>query len=95
MMRRVVTNLLSNALKFSAMREVPRIAVGCRIEKDNYVFYIKDNGIGIDMAYADSCSMSLSVSTVQRSSRATDWVSPACEVLYRNTAAGRGERQSE
>ncbi|NMA24252.1 MAG: PAS domain S-box protein, partial [Clostridiales bacterium] len=53
MMQRVVTNLLSNALKFSAMRQVPKITVGCRKEKDSYVFYIKDNGIGIDMADAD------------------------------------------
>jgi PAS domain S-box-containing protein len=53
MMQRVVTNLLSNALKFSAMRQVPRITVGCRKEEENYVFYIKDNGIGIDMTYAD------------------------------------------
>jgi PAS domain S-box-containing protein len=52
MLRRVVTNLLSNALKFSAKREKPRIVVGCKKESSDYVFYIKDNGVGIDMAYA-------------------------------------------
>jgi signal transduction histidine kinase len=39
MMRRVVTNLLSNALKFSAVRQVPKITVGCRKEKESYVLH--------------------------------------------------------
>ena len=53
MMRRVILNLLSNALKFSAMRDKPRIVVGCRREKNEFVFYIKDNGIGFNKEYAE------------------------------------------
>lgn len=53
LIRHVIENLLSNALKFSSKRSLPTITVGCRKDKDHYVFYIKDNGAGFDMAYAD------------------------------------------
>ncbi len=52
LMRRVITNLLSNALKYSSKREIAKIIVGCRKEKNEYIFSIKDNGIGLDMKYA-------------------------------------------
>ncbi len=52
LMKHVITNLISNALKFSAKRERPKIVIGCRREYNEYVFSIKDNGIGIDMEYA-------------------------------------------
>jgi signal transduction histidine kinase len=56
-MRIVLENLLGNALKFSAGSAAPRIAVGCeeqdRGEGSEAVFYVRDNGIGFDMAYAD------------------------------------------
>ena len=53
LIRHVVTNLISNALKFSANRETSKITVGCKKENNDYIFSIKDNGIGVDMAYAD------------------------------------------
>jgi PAS domain S-box-containing protein len=47
-------NLLSNALKFSRPREIARIEVGCQTGENNQpVFYVKDNGVGFDMRYAD------------------------------------------
>jgi PAS domain S-box-containing protein len=57
LMRIVLENLLGNACKFSATAAPPRIAIGCE-EQDNgagseAVFYVRDNGIGFDMAYAD------------------------------------------
>jgi signal transduction histidine kinase len=39
-------NLISNGIKFRAA-EAPVVEVDCRRDKDNYVFSIKDNGIGI------------------------------------------------
>ncbi len=48
----VITNLISNALKFSTNREISKIIVGCSRENNEYVISIKDNGIGIDMEYA-------------------------------------------
>ncbi len=47
-------SLLSNALKFSRSRKVACIEVGCLDgEKDQPVFYVRDNGVGFDMRYSD------------------------------------------
>ncbi len=53
MMRQVFVNLLSNALKFSRKKEPARIKVGGSIEGDGAVYYVKDNGAGFDMQFAD------------------------------------------
>jgi len=49
----VFTNLLSNALKFTRIRENAKIETGSMTEDGNTVFFIKDNGAGFDMKYAD------------------------------------------
>lgn len=41
------SNLLNNALKYSAENENPVVEVGTTLKKDREVFFIKDNGIGI------------------------------------------------
>ena len=46
-------NLISNALKYSRNKEKAVIEIGGRIENDNTIFYVKDNGAGFDMKYAD------------------------------------------
>ncbi|MBT0961418.1 PAS domain S-box protein [Denitromonas iodatirespirans] len=53
LMRVVLENLLRNAWKFSADREVTRIAFFATRENDEVMFCVADNGIGFDMAYAD------------------------------------------
>jgi PAS domain S-box-containing protein len=52
MLRQVWINLIGNALKFSAVRERPRVEIGCRRAQE-CVFYVADNGVGFDMAHAD------------------------------------------
>lgn len=52
MLRIVWTNLISNAIKYSAKKENPRIETGGRIDGDIAEYYIRDNGAGFDMAYA-------------------------------------------
>jgi PAS domain S-box-containing protein len=50
----VMQNLLGNAWKFSARREAARIDVGSEAGADGQtVYFVKDNGAGFDMAYAD------------------------------------------
>ena len=49
----VLQNLLANAVKFTRIRKAARIELGGRVEKTENVFYVKDNGVGFDMAYAD------------------------------------------
>ena len=48
-----LTNLLSNALKFTKKCKKTEIEFGCKTEDKKNIFYLKDNGIGFDMKYAD------------------------------------------
>jgi signal transduction histidine kinase len=51
MMRRVFTNLISNALKFS--REAPaQVEVGGYAQANELIYYVRDQGVGFDMRYA-------------------------------------------
>ncbi len=43
----IFTNLLSNAIKFFGKQQKPFIEIGYIRKYDNYVFYVKDNGIGM------------------------------------------------
>jgi signal transduction histidine kinase len=51
MLRQVVVNLLSNALKFSRGTDQPRIEVGVDgTSAESFpIFYVRDNGVGFDM----------------------------------------------
>jgi signal transduction histidine kinase len=54
MLQLVFTNLLSNAFKYSRTRDNARIEVGSAKSSDSeFVVYVKDNGVGFDMAYAN------------------------------------------
>lgn len=54
LVRAVMDNLLGNAWKFSSRREGASIAVGQTDDPvGQRVFFVRDNGAGFDMAYAD------------------------------------------
>jgi signal transduction histidine kinase len=54
MLRIVLTNLLANAVKYTRGRQPARIEVGSRPgENGEAVLFVKDNGVGFDMKYAD------------------------------------------
>jgi signal transduction histidine kinase len=53
LMHQVFVNLLSNAIKFSSHKEPAMIKVGGSIQGNEAIYYVKDNGVGFDMQYAD------------------------------------------
>ncbi|BDV41825.1 hypothetical protein GURASL_07480 [Geotalea uraniireducens] len=52
LLRVVLDNLLSNALKFSSRQPGARIEFGAAGEAPQQVFFVRDNGVGFDMQYA-------------------------------------------
>ena len=53
LVRIVLENLISNALKYTSKNETARISVG-KINRDsNECFYVKDDGVGFDMKFSD------------------------------------------
>jgi PAS domain S-box-containing protein len=52
LLRLVLENLIGNAWKFTARQPEAIIEFGARAEPDGQVFYVRDNGAGFDMAYA-------------------------------------------
>jgi len=51
--RIALANLLSNAFKFTGNQTAPRIDFASETQGDEVVYYVRDNGAGFDMAYAD------------------------------------------
>ncbi|MFN8671708.1 MAG: ATP-binding protein [Candidatus Sericytochromatia bacterium] len=50
----VFENLISNAIKFTSKKDFAIIEIDqCNYENEHYTIYIKDNGAGFDMLYAN------------------------------------------
>ena len=52
MIRQVIINLMSNAVKYTGKRRQARIEIGATESDHEIVFFIRDNGAGFDMQYA-------------------------------------------
>ena len=53
LLRAVLDNLLGNAFKFTSTRPEARIEFGSLLQDGQTVFFVRDNGVGFDMKYAD------------------------------------------
>ena len=53
-LREVFENLLSNAAKFMGDQPQPRVEVGTHQDGEQTVFYVRDNGIGIEPQHQES-----------------------------------------
>lgn len=53
LLKLVYTNLVSNALKFTRLRSPGIIEIGYTNNQEEAAYFVRDNGIGFDMQYAD------------------------------------------
>ncbi|MEN6622056.1 MAG: ATP-binding protein, partial [Smithella sp.] len=53
LIKQVLVNILSNAIKFTRTRDMAIIEAGGWEEEKENVYYVKDNGIGFDMQYQE------------------------------------------
>lgn len=53
LLRQVLANLLSNALKFTAKVDRPVIELGAVASSGDTAYFVRDNGAGFDMAFAN------------------------------------------
>lgn len=53
LLKQVWINLLSNALKYTRKRERAVVEIGCNSNNGENVYFVRDNGTGFDMRYAD------------------------------------------
>lgn len=53
LLRQVFQNLIANALKFSRPRATAIIEIGRMEDRGESTFFVRDNGVGFDMKYAD------------------------------------------
>ena len=68
LLKQVWVNLVSNALKYTRKRERALLEIGCLREKNEDVYFVRDNGTGFDMRYAHKL-----FSVFQRFHRAEDY----------------------
>lgn len=53
LLKQVWENLISNAIKYSRKKDVTMIEIGSTTANSSITYYIRDNGVGFDMKYAD------------------------------------------
>jgi len=53
LLKQVWVNLISNAFKFTRGNKKARVEIGSKTIKGERVYFVKDNGAGFDMRYAD------------------------------------------
>ena len=53
LVKQVWTNLISNSIKYSSKVSHGVIEIGCTQENGTSIYFIKDNGVGFNMKYAD------------------------------------------
>ena len=53
LLRIMLQNLLGNAWKYSSKQDRTAIEFGCTHHAGAPTYYVQDNGVGFDMAYAD------------------------------------------
>jgi hypothetical protein len=84
-------DLLDNAWKFTQKNSQARIEFGIMKQDGKECFFVRDNGVGFDMAYADKLFGPSSVSIPRKSSPApaSDWLRPSASSTATGAGSGR------
>jgi signal transduction histidine kinase len=53
LLRQVWLNLIDNAVKYSSVRDQPMVEIGSEAVAAETVYFVRDNGVGFDPAFAD------------------------------------------
>jgi signal transduction histidine kinase len=53
LMKQVLANLISNAVKFTRQRDKAEIEIGSEQRNGQTIYYVRDNGVGFDMRYVN------------------------------------------
>jgi len=53
LLKQLITNLLTNALKYTSDREQGLVEIGSDLQNGQIVYYVRDNGVGFNMRYKD------------------------------------------
>jgi signal transduction histidine kinase len=53
LLRVMLSNLLGNAWKYTSKNDLAEIEFGCKVENNEKIWFISDNGVGFDMTYAE------------------------------------------
>lgn len=51
MLHQVLVNLISNAIKFTKLAVVAEIEIGAETNKNEIIFFVRDNGVGFDLQF--------------------------------------------
>jgi light-regulated signal transduction histidine kinase (bacteriophytochrome) len=57
LVRIVLSNMMGNAVKFSAKGKAPKVELGTTKADGGLAYYVRDNGVGFDTNYADKLFM--------------------------------------
>ncbi len=90
LVRLIFRELLDNAWKFTAPRRHAHVRIGAVQQGDERVFFVSDDGVGFDMAYATHLFGAFQRMHPRGSSPATASVSPWCSASCAATAAVSG-----
>lgn len=52
LLKQVWINLLGNAVKYSRFKEQAEITITCKSDTSDFIFCVRDNGVGFDMKYS-------------------------------------------
>ncbi len=88
----MLSKLLDNAWKFTSGVEDARIELGSTVQDGHTVYYLKDNGVGFDMSYADKL-----FAPFQKLHSEADYpgVGIGLNIVYRIISRHRGEIWAE